>query len=256
MSNEEIAIEIQKGNISLYPKLWGQVQRFIRSVSRRYYENYSERCAACGVTVDDLHQEGFFALCEAVKAYKPESGFKLLTFLKYPFKNRFKMLIGARTGKKEPLNYAEWIEKPIGETEDDIKLLDTLEDTSAAADYIEAERRIFSESLHRELLSVYTRFLTVEETEVITRHYIQGETYTVIAENLGVTAEKARQIKNKAFRKIREGNTKLQKYSDGVVSAAYGRGGLFAFKNTGTSSTEWAALKMIHFKERGGAVEQ
>lgn len=98
--------------------------------------------------------------------------------------------------------------------------------------------------------------MTAEETEVITSHYIKGETYTVIAENLGVTAERARQIKNKAFRKIREGNTKLQEYSDSIFSRAYGRGGLFAFKNTGTSSTEWAALKIIHFKERGGAVER
>lgn len=74
ISNERLVADIQAGdhvgqNMAV---LYGQVRAFIRSVAWRYRGR--------GVELEDLEQEGFLALYDAVAGYDPEKGTKFLTY--------------------------------------------------------------------------------------------------------------------------------------------------------------------------------
>lgn len=73
MTNEELVIRIKAGidpeeNIS---KLYNQVKTFIHSVAWRYRGQEE---------MEDLEQEGFLALYNAIEGYDPSTGYKFLTY--------------------------------------------------------------------------------------------------------------------------------------------------------------------------------
>ena len=105
MTNEELAVIIKQGNTQLMERLYLQNKGVIYQYAYWYYTKYRTRCDSSGIVMDDLIQEGYFALCDAVQAYKPESGYKFLTFIKYPIQNRFNALVGYRVKKdlQEPI---------------------------------------------------------------------------------------------------------------------------------------------------------
>ena len=108
MTNEELAVIIKQGNTQLMERLYLQNKGVIYQYAYWYYTKYRARCDSSGVVMDDLIQEGYFALCDTVQAYKPESGYKFLAFIKYPIQNRFNALVGYRVKKdlQEPINNA------------------------------------------------------------------------------------------------------------------------------------------------------
>ena len=114
MTNEELATEIKQGSIDLLPELWEQIKLFIYKYCNRYFTLYGGSCTKAGADVDDLIQEGYFALLDAVQAYKPESGYKFITFMSYPLKNHLNTIIGIRTasGKNSALNNSMSLDKP------------------------------------------------------------------------------------------------------------------------------------------------
>lgn len=79
-----MAVKIQSGESDLIDELWGQNESLCRmkayNASNRgdIYNHHRDRCIQCGVTEDDILQVGFMALYEAVQAYKPDAGYKLL----------------------------------------------------------------------------------------------------------------------------------------------------------------------------------
>ena len=115
MSNEELTISIQSGDDTLFPQLWEQTRRFIYQAANRYYIRYEGRCIACGLTIEDLQQEAYFALMDAVRAWTPESGYKLLTYLNYPLKNCFNGLCGLRVRKRDALDRCSSLDAPVGD---------------------------------------------------------------------------------------------------------------------------------------------
>ncbi len=76
MTNEELAIKIQNGESHLIAELWEQVKGIIyRRVSREMvFDSKKNRAATIGVTKEDLYQEGYFALVDAINYYAPEKG--------------------------------------------------------------------------------------------------------------------------------------------------------------------------------------
>ncbi|MBQ9135480.1 MAG: sigma-70 family RNA polymerase sigma factor, partial [Lachnospiraceae bacterium] len=73
MSNEELVSRIKAGNDTAgsMEQLWQQVRDYVAKFSRKY-EGEAEN--------EDLMQEGFLALYDAVAGYDEESGFKFLTY--------------------------------------------------------------------------------------------------------------------------------------------------------------------------------
>ena len=83
-------------------------------------------------------------------------------------------------------------------------------------------------------------------SEVVQGYYKNGETLQGISDRLEVSIERVRQIKNRAISNLRR-NRKLKEAAEvyGYGCAQAYHCGLGHFKNTGTSATEYLALKHI-----------
>lgn len=107
-TNEQLALACQAGDRQAIAQLWEQTKALICSWCYHYYERGRDRCAACGVELADLQQEGFLALLDAVQAFEPEREYKFTSWLKFPLKNRCNALLG----KKGSAPAAEWMRQP------------------------------------------------------------------------------------------------------------------------------------------------
>lgn len=114
-SNEELAVMIQQGQTRLYSELWGQTERFFKGCAYKYINKHGERLAASGIELDDLMQVSFLALYDAVQAFEPSTGYKLLTYTKYPLQSHFAELYGTRSAKRLPLNHCKSLDEPLTE---------------------------------------------------------------------------------------------------------------------------------------------
>ena len=86
MTNEELVEEIRSGNdiASNMLQLWQQSKRFVAKIAR-HYQNYAEE--------DDLQQEGYLGLCDAVEHYAPAAEIKFLTYAGYWIRQRMSRFI-------------------------------------------------------------------------------------------------------------------------------------------------------------------
>lgn len=76
MNNEELVARIRNGidTAECMAQLWQQNRAFVAQIAKRYtaYED-----------IDDLMQEGFIGLCNAVECYDQDGGAKFLTYAAY-----------------------------------------------------------------------------------------------------------------------------------------------------------------------------
>ncbi len=130
MTNEEMATAIKNGNKQLQNELWEQIKRFMMQKVAKYYKCYHPLFALCGVNFEDLEQESYFVMLEMIKAYKPEKGFKLLTYADMQFNNYIKRnILGFYNGDfKDTLNSARSLDENISDTDEDFTLADIVED--------------------------------------------------------------------------------------------------------------------------------
>lgn len=101
MSNEELAQAIKIGERDKLLPLWEQVRRFAYQQARRW-----AAAGRGGVTVEDLVQEGFLAMLDALERWRPEAG-TFLSMYSMRLKAAFTLAIGQRTQRDrlDPLQY-------------------------------------------------------------------------------------------------------------------------------------------------------
>ena len=249
MTNEELAQRIKAGEKDLIGQLWEQTERLLRFLIERELvaTDKAERAEAAGVTREDLLQEAFFALMQAVEAYDPADGFTFGAFLKWPVKSVVNNALGIRTkkGREDPLASASSIDAPIG-GEDDEPLLTFLADTEDPI--AEAEDRLFREELRKELERSLAE-LPEREAEVIRARYYEDQTIEQVGDRVGCSAERARQIEQEALDALRMKES-LQAYRDEIITRHAYHGGFQRWKDTRTSSVEAAAVKLADIDER------
>ena len=150
MTNEELAVQAQAGDKGAILQLWNQTRGIIFMILARYYNRNPERFTRCGVTMDDLEQEGFFAVLEAVEAFNPAKGWKFTTWLNYPLQNHVNAVLGTRNGQAKhiPLNECSSLDEPISQESDDMTLGDSVEDQTALDAFQDAENRAYNSQLH------------------------------------------------------------------------------------------------------------
>lgn len=240
MSNEEWALEIQQGNKVAETALWVQMKGLLYRLVFQYYNRLKGRCEACGVSCEDLQQESYFALMDAVKAYKPDKGYKLNTYLNYATLNRFNALTGNRTNRQrgEPLNQCTSLNVPVGEDES-AELSDLVEDSGASERFEDAEHRVYLEQLHNTLEQVMDDHLTTEQRDVIQRRYYDGLTLREVGEVTHRGTARVRQIEGQALRKLREPHCArpLLPFSEQVMGMAY-HSSFTAYRHAMASTTE------------------
>ena len=196
MTNEELAIEIQKGNTEYLPLLFDQVEKFIRKKAAQRLRVLGEDS---GIEFDELYDSGYLAVIEAAKYFKPESGYKFLTFLDKPLKNAFAEVTNARTqkGLKDPLRNAVSLETPVGEDET-LTIGDTIaDDTDITAEVI---RKVSNKELHKALDNALEQ-LDPLETEAIRLQYYSNLNLQQSAVPMKVEPDKVSYLRQNGMRK-------------------------------------------------------
>ena len=209
MTNEELAIEIQNGNTEYLPVLFDQVEKFIRKKAAQRLRVLGEDS---GIEFDELYDSGYLAVIKAAKYFKPESGYKFLTFLDKPLKNAFAEVTNARTqkGLKDPLRNAVSLETPVGEDET-LTIGDTIaDDTDITAEVI---RKVSNKELHNALDNALDQ-LEPLEAEAIRLQYYSNLNLQQSAVAMKIEPDTVHYLRLNGMRKLRtpEIASELEKY--------------------------------------------
>lgn len=252
MTNEEMAAAVKQENKNHLIPLWNATRKLIYHYLLRMIAGNPvnrERMVSRGLTMDDIQQEAFFILIHAIEAFQPEKGYTFSHQLFYSTKTVFLDLIGIRTakGRKDIMCKAQSLDAPLpGEYDDEsICLSDTIADEEAS----EAFQTVIDDQFHEQFtadIQDVINDLPPNEREAINGIYFKGETLKQIGAEQDVSIEAVRQYHMSALRKLRKGNAlrRLRPYAVEIIDRYAYHGSVGAFKNTWSSSTEIAAMKI------------
>ena len=228
MTNEEMANAAQTGSRAALSQLWEAVRPLLFSLAWKFYQKQGkERCSSHGVTLEDLQQEAFFALYDAVQAYKPEKGYQLTTYLHYATENRFRACMGIQ-GKADALNHADRLERPIPGDEEGREQGDSIPDEKAEAALLAVDDQ--EEQAHfRNVLEQALGELSVVQSAVLRHRFTQQHTRQQTAEALHITAEAVRREEARALQFLRGKPTVLHLREEVLETAAYHGTGWFSW---------------------------
>lgn len=210
MTNEQLAEFIQQGgNDELIPILWEKVKKLVYMLSDKLYMAYSDHFIKHGVEQWDVRQVSYNAFLKAIQGYKSEQGYKFTSYLKYPIKNAVnrELLNG-----KDPLNSCTSLDAPLKQSdgsEDTITMIDIIPDNKSN-DFLE---RIDADSMAGTLWEI-VRELKERQRDVIIARYKENKMLKEVAEIMGVSAERVRQIEYAALKELRKKETVRQLASE------------------------------------------
>ena len=261
MTNEELAIKIQNGESRLIAELWEQVKGIIyRRVSREMvFDSKKNRAATIGVTKEDLYQEGYFALVDAINYYAPEKGYKFVTYLNFTVTNSIRNALHLRTPSqwKDPTFNAISLDAPVSFGSEE-SLIDFLPDhentfeTIIEKDFLEQRKRDIRESI---------RALSPIQRRIILSKYYLLKSQSDIGKTEGISGQSVANIETAALEILRE-DDRIKKYQESVVSShtkkhtnlnyivhAY-HSGVKRWRETGMSCTEEIVFKRSENEEQ------
>ena len=242
-TNAALAALAAAGNAFALGQLWEINRGLLRSLFWKWYPSHREQADAHGLTADDFEQEGFFAVKYAAETYDPDKGFAFTTWLASAMQrqigramsNGHRRHIIGEDGKQatvsaDPLNHCTSLDLPLKPGGDDSETLGDLQpDPAATREMLEVEEKLYHEQLHDALEEAMEK-LTTQEGEVLRRIYYAGHTLQQISADEEISFQRVQQIKNTAFRKLRN-NPRLRRWRDEVISSHAWHG---------TSFTAWA----------------
>lgn len=285
ISNEQLVARIKAGidEAENMLELWQQNKGFIYKMAMKF-QGYAE--------IEDLLQEGYLGLCEAVRHYKhgdalfiTYAAFWIKQFMQryiYDCCSNIRVPVYARDEiqryKKIVSEFRKWygkeptdremraflgvscekldiikqnaltvktrsLSEPIGGEDENILLSDTIAaDQDMEEDII---KRLDTATMQESLWKVVDS-LDNDMAAVIRRRYQDKMTLKEVGQILGVSVERARQVENKALRKLRIPSkcAPFKTYFDLYLAAGpIIHIGVGTFNRTWTSSTELEALK-------------
>jgi len=240
--NEVLVILIQEGRKDLISILWEQNKRLIAWLAGKFYVKHMDRCAAAGVEIDDLIQEGFFALLDAIKYYKAESGYKFTTYIDYPLLSRMNQLIGYR-GRSDQLNNAISLETNINTESEDICLSNVIPDPNAEFE----DKIVQNETLSRlrETLIDIIKTLPEKHKNVLLAG-LNGISKETVVKMYNMTEEEYRRIRGQALKYCRKPRhiERFIEFMDPYRLGLKGTG-FSAWYYSGSSSVERAVEKIM-----------
>lgn len=143
MTNEELARRIQHGEQDLLLQLWEQVRRYAHD---RAYKWHMATNGRGGQTVQDLEQEAFLALLEALEGWTETAG-PFLPWYSLRLKAAFTAATGQRTKRDQldPLQNCISLDAPLTDREGDpFTLEDSIPDQRAEEDLDKIEKQLLA----------------------------------------------------------------------------------------------------------------
>ena len=145
------------------------------------------------ITQEDLQQELYFALCNAVQAYDDTKPYVFNSYL------NFQIMRVIRNALHNSDKIKEYSYNQTSKEDEETELIDLMSD-STSEDYITDIELTDIQTMVREAVAE----LPSREKSVISLNYFDGQNLTQIAENLSVSTETVRSIKNKGLRILRQ----------------------------------------------------
>lgn len=225
---EQLVREAQSGNKQALEALWERTKAFALAASRRFH-------ATTCVDSDDLQQAAWLGFYAAVQ--KHEGRYHFLTLLDYFIRVEFRQALGIRTSKRDPVTVSYDIPAPDGEQAMiDLFVDDALPESDASligADLARDVRAAVAELPKRERMLIETRWLGADPL-----------TLDQIGKALGISRERARQLEQRAFARLRD-DPVLQTYAPWRNTSGKLKSGLSRFIDTRTSCVEQVALRGV-----------
>ena len=204
MNTDELAVQIQNGHNELLPELWEQVQRLVSMLAHRYLTALAG--GTYGIEHDDLMQSGYIAMARALEEYDPSKG-RFVTYLGYFLHSEFRIAIGRSDRQlRDPLNKCLSLDAPINEDEE-TTFKDTVPDPHDYAE--EAEHHVFVQEL-RHALDEAMAALPAREATAVRSYYYDRQTQAETAEQLGVTYQRVKQLRDSGLHRLRTGAARKQ----------------------------------------------
>lgn len=197
MTNEELARQIQQGERDLLLQLWEQVRRYAHD---RAYKWHTATNGRGGQTVQDLEQEAFLALLEALEGWDEKAG-PFLPWYSLRLKSAFTAATMQRTKRdmKDPLQDCLSLDAPLTDRKGDpFTLEDTLPDQRAEEDLETVEEQDRQAAIQRVLDS-----LQDDQRQVIILRYFYNLTREQVARRLHLTRTRATAIEAAGLRFLR-----------------------------------------------------
>ena len=202
MTDEELVVRIQAGELDRLPEMWKQVSNFVdMQAGKRARALYGFG----GVTAEDLYQSGYIALVNAIDSYKIGGGMPFIGWLALYLKRAFAEAGGFKYSRcaHDPLHRAGSLDAPfqVGEGKP-VTLIDTLPDTCADQDLQDVEDRVWLEQL-RAALDTALAELPDKQNELLRRRYYTGQTLKQITADMGIGETTVYRWEKEAFQKLR-----------------------------------------------------
>ena len=197
-TNEELAILAKQGDKDAEVQLWNQIKSLVWIKARHLLP---EDGSTARYDIDDLMQEAYFGVREAIKAYDPGSGFLFTTYLTFPLKSAFRRVQGIGSTRRDAVLHAISMDTPLGD--DDYSLSDTL--TAPAAE--ESFEGMLDRAEAEETAEIVRRCvdrLDALHADVIRRHYFAGQALQQIADQRGCSRENINQVLQHAVLRLRK----------------------------------------------------
>lgn len=201
-NNKVLAYQAQVGNREALDQLWEAVRPLLYGLAYSFYIRCgADICARHGVTLEDLRQECYFAFLNAVRAYQPEKGYKLTTYLSHASKNRFRACMGIRGTHRNALDYAGSMNAPAA-ADNDTESGDLVPDVKAAV-MLEAVDLRDEQRFYSAILEAACAPLSLLQREVLKRVYHDRLTRPQVAQALHIAPKAVRREEAKALRALR-----------------------------------------------------
>lgn len=258
-TNAALAALAKTGNACALGQLWEMNQRFINSQLWKWYTGHREACDAAAITYEDLLQEGFFAVQNAVAAYDPEKG-AFVTYLDYHIRNAANRAVIGSQGRyvecsdgvtrrisANPLSDSIALDEPLpGADDTDATRMDMLEDPAAQAAFEAIDDESEADELRSGVNAALGR-LDPCSAEVVRGRLMWSDSCDKVAQNLGITREQVRSLEAKAFRKLYRDKDIIRLHNLIIGQHIYSGTGFTSWKDKG--SVQERALE--HLEQRG-----
>lgn len=195
LNNEQLCALAQSGDIHAQNLLIENNLGFIRQQANLAAWQFGDRA---GAITDDLVQEGCLGMIEAIKRFKPESGYKFLTYAVYWIR---KFMLEA-AGILKAADKVDSLNRSVRE-EDYSELIQFVTD-----EYVKSPEQIYIENETREeVRTALGKIGPRERTYLLYRFGFQdGEEHPVpeTAEHFHLTERRAESTEKAALRNVRE----------------------------------------------------
>lgn len=275
MSNEDRVSLIQHGeNVTdNMERLYTDNIGLIHQVASKY-DGYADH--------EDLLQQGFLALSDAVKRYDPNRGMKFSTFFVMVYEQNINEYL-ALTGQcvRVPVNVRHQLKEyhtllgrglSLGEIAEQMDLslrrvqeLASLDAAPASLSFeigegLELIERLTSEPEEEKkdlsaVWDVVENTLDVKKTQIIIEVYQNGASMDALADQYGISHQAISEHHRKALERLHR-SRKMQQLAEQADIDVYHGCGAGTFRRTFTSSVEFAVLRRDRIKKEEEAVHK